>query len=37
MDYLKRLVEGGILPRQAVELAQEERDPPWFGIGLRER
>lgn len=35
MDYLRMLVQKGLLQATAVELAQVERDPPGFGIGLR--
>ncbi|KAF2170598.1 hypothetical protein M409DRAFT_19415 [Zasmidium cellare ATCC 36951] len=35
MDYLRHLVKKGLLDASAVDIAQAERDPPGFGIGLR--
>ena len=35
MDYLRRLARENILPIEAVDIAQCERDPPSHGTGLR--
>ncbi|CAK4034525.1 Hypothetical predicted protein [Lecanosticta acicola] len=35
MDFLRVLVEKGILGTEALEIAQERRDSPTHGIGLR--
>ncbi|KEZ41051.1 hypothetical protein SAPIO_CDS7096 [Scedosporium apiospermum] len=35
MEYLRRLVSQGHIEESAVTIAQGERDPPEYGIGLR--
>lgn len=35
MDFIRHLVRKGIINAAAIEIAQAERDPPDFGIGLR--
>ncbi|KAK4496960.1 hypothetical protein PRZ48_011409 [Zasmidium cellare] len=35
MEYLRHLVQKGMLDATAIDIAQAERDPPDFGIGLR--
>lgn len=35
MDYIRLLVHKGYLDEAAVEIAQAEKDPPDFGVGLR--
>ncbi|EGP90337.1 unnamed protein product [Zymoseptoria tritici ST99CH_1A5] len=35
MDYLRHLVRKGLIDPGAVDIAQAQRDPPNFGIGLR--